>query len=329
LQALLFSTNDSLSTGAIAGIAIAAVVVVLVVQGLLFYFCCRRQLAALLSHRRQMRNKEVKQTDVLDLVDDPEGEGGDRVASLHHVRTRDTSTQLNMTANGARTRSSIGDTFDGGSSISPYWDPAPANSTGYLPITASRGPFDSPPEDELVPPQRGHLRSDSLGSTHSRQHLTLNLDNSPSMLSLPQFSPSTSHMTPSNSIDPFPVAPAAAHVTASSTRLGHPSGSLSKAQMAASLSAQNPDTISGSSNYFGGRQPPPQAPPGGFRLHEDAGRVENDGPDVEELPPMYRPEWESESHRVRGRRESDGEDIGSPISPSNPRGPRRSSGGFS
>jgi len=258
---------------------------------------------------------------VLDLVDDPEGEGADRATSLHRVRTRDTSNRLSMTGAGGRTRSSIGDPYDAESSISPYWDLAPATSTGYLPISASRGPFDSPPEDELVPPQRNHLRNDSLNSNNSRQHLTLNFDNSPSLLSLPQFSPSSTNLA-----DPrldFPAAPAPAVLASGSSRYPA-SGSQTKAQMASSLSAQNPDQH-GSSTYFGGRQPAPQAPAGGFRLHEDAGRVDHDtSPDVEELPPMYRPEWETESQRGRGRRgsgpESSGDGGRSPASPTSASG---------
>jgi len=294
---------------------------------MIFYFCCRRQFAALLSHRRQMRDKEVKQSDVVDLVDDPENEGGDRATSLHRVRTRDTSNRLSTAAPGGRTRSSVGDAYDTESSISPYWDLAPATSTGYLPISTSRGPFDSPPEDELVPPQHSHLRNDSLTSNNSRQHLTLNLDNSPSMLSLPQFSPFNAQSSSVALAHPLPTAPVPAHITSPSRQSPH-NPPQTKAQMAASLSAQNPDRNPGSSNYFG-RQPPPQAPPGGFRLHEDAGRVDDEAPEMEELPPMYRPEWEAESQRPGGRRESDIEGGGRPTSPTDVTGSRRRSSGFS
>jgi len=52
---------------------------------------------------------------------------------------------------------------------------------------------------------------------------------------------------------------------------------------------------------FGSSEPPS----GGFRRHEDAGRVEPSLPpgaaqsEVEELPPLYQPEWEDGSGRGR------------------------------
>jgi len=269
------------------------VIIVLVVQGLIFWFCCRRQLAALLSHRKQMRERTVKPGDV-DLADDPEGEGADRATSLQNVRTRDTLNRLSMSGilSGPRTRSSVGgETYEAESSISPYYNTGHANSSGYLPVSPHRGPFDSPPEDDFAPPQAGHLRNDSLSSTNSTSRgLTLNLDTSPSILSLPQFSPHGGSAT-----SPYPAVPPAAYTrttgSQSQLQMGHQQPAQTKAQIAAALSAQNPDTATG--GLFGGRQPSAQAPAGGFMFHQDAGRAE----DVEELPPMYRPEWETESQR--------------------------------
>lgn len=59
----------------------------------------------------------------------------------------------------------------------------------------------------------------------------------------------------------------------------------SKAQMAAT----NPDDGMLSPLYAD--LPPPSAPRGGFRRHQDAGRV-NVQPEVEDLPPNYDSEWE-------------------------------------
>lgn len=59
----------------------------------------------------------------------------------------------------------------------------------------------------------------------------------------------------------------------------------SKAQMAAT----NPDDGMLSPLYAD--LPPPSAPRGGFRRHQDAGRVRVE-PEVEDLPPNYDPEWE-------------------------------------
>jgi hypothetical protein len=239
-----------------------------------------------------MRERTVKPGDV-DLADDPEGEGADRATSLHNVRTRDTSNRLSMSGilSGPRTRSSVGgETYEAESSISPYYNSGTANSSGYLPVSPHRGPFDSPPEDEFAPPQAGHLRNDSLSSTNSRS-LTLNLDTSPSILSLPQFSPLNN-----NAGSPYAAVPPAAYVQPTGSQPqaqppSQPQPPQTKAQMAASLSAQNRDTAAG--GLFGEQQPPSQAPAGGFMFHEDAGRAE----DMEELPPMYRPEWETESQR--------------------------------
>lgn len=122
-----------MGSGAIAGIAVAAIAVVLVVQGALFYFCCRRQFGALLSHRRQM--KERVTAGEVDLAD------GDGATSLRNV---DTSTLLQSD-------------MDGGS-VSPFYDHSPG----------TRGPFDTPPETEFAFPRQGHDRQDSLGTQHSK-----------------------------------------------------------------------------------------------------------------------------------------------------------------
>ena len=269
------------------GIAVAAVFVVLILQGVLFYFCCRKQLAALISHRRQMKGREVKEGDV-DLADDPESESGDRATSLHNVRTRDTTNLYNLSHSGARTRSSIGDTRDAESSVSPYFDPTSASRP------MNHDPFDTPPEDDFAPPFPTHWRHDSLSSSHSGMGLlNLNLENSDPTLSLPQFNPTGTPSSP-NSATNSPRQPLLPYPSSASN--GNLPASSSKAHMAALLSAQNPDH--GQGQMFGGRQPRPEAPAGGFRLHQDAGRA-NEDVDVEELPPVYRPEWETESQRDR------------------------------
>lgn len=58
----------------------------------------------------------------------------------------------------------------------------------------------------------------------------------------------------------------------------------------AQLTATNPDDGSLAPLYVDGL-PPPVAPRGGFRRHQDAGRI-NVEPEVEDLPPNYDPEWE-------------------------------------
>jgi len=57
------------------------------------------------------------------------------------------------------------------------------------------------------------------------------------------------------------------------------------------LAMANPDNA-----MFEDAQPRHTAPAGGFRRHEDAGRLPgHEEPDVEELPPNYNPDWERDS----------------------------------
>lgn len=165
------------------------------------------------------------------------------------------------TARHSTVRSLVG-TYEAESEVSPFWDDGPP-ATGS-PSRPHSGTFDTPPsETELEPPPRLHLRNQSISSTPS---------DSPS-LSASGFSPS---------------APLVGVPTASSSR---PVVSLSKAQMAALIPDASPSSPRRS------RGPPQDAPPGGFRRHQDAGRLD----DVEELPPLYRPEWgEAENRRQSG-----------------------------
>jgi hypothetical protein len=202
----------------------------------------------------------------------------------------------------ARSRSSVGDPYAyDETSISPFWDGAmvPPESTATFtsdggtllpPLSSLGSPFGS--DTDLLPPSRPHIRADSLSSTSSRPV---------SMYELAYLSP---------------TSPSSASALTSTSRSRPPPPQVTKAQMAAALAAANPDEPEpsprsgfgpsrdnrggeGELQGYGSRQPPMDAPSGGFRLHEDAGRVD----DVEDLPPMYRPEWETRSERERGERE--------------------------
>lgn len=307
-----------LSTGAIVGIAMSAVVVVLALQAALLWFCCRRQLMALISHRRQMKEERQVKPGSVDLLADPEHEGGDHPTSLHEAQRRNSlANRLSLTSRsrGGETlanRSSTDDTLDM-QSISPFWDTqSPVTRNSGL----GNGPFESPPEDAdlALPPVapfgrlgRGHSRDSSLGtySISSNQPLTLSTD-----------------VSPFPSMNFSPVSPDLATLQVNNT--SHPrlpgvgNQPQTKAQMAAALSTANPDRVPspGTSQArnnqaagFGPRLPRHEAPSGGFRRHEDAGRIPLDDedeedsshdreppPEVEELPPLYKPEWESESN---------------------------------
>lgn len=68
-------------------------------------------------------------------------------------------------------------------------------------------------------------------------------------------------------------------------------GESARAPSKAQMSATNPDDGVLSPLYTD--LPSPAAPRGGFRRHQDAGRVRVE-PEVEDLPPNYDPEWERE-----------------------------------
>ena len=158
---------------------------------------------------------------------------------------------------------SFEDSYEGESTISPFRDDAADSPRS--PPPSRFGPFDTPPsESELDPPIRPTLRPNSVSST-------------------PEVSPSLSADAVS------PSAPFGGGPSASSSRTF---ASLTKAQMAAT----NPDP-SPSRRTPPARFPPLTAPLSGFRRHEDAGRLN----EVEDLPPLYRPEWEAENRRENGQ----------------------------
>ncbi|ODN74563.1 hypothetical protein L202_06929 [Cryptococcus amylolentus CBS 6039] len=283
-----------LSTGAIVGIVMSAVVVVGAIQIALLWFCCRKQIRALIYHRKEMRGAEIKPSGGVDL-------GLASRASFASGRENDTGMgELAGTERRGSRYSTVrshnaGDDFDAASSISPFWDGAaaipPSGSVmslnalgnGRPPTIGSLG-FDS--DGESLRPPRGPFgrdRNDSLSS------FTLTIPETIDESGQPSPAYEAAHPSPalSNSSN-SPLVP-------TSAALGG-RGNMSKAQMAASLSAQNAEREGERDVYFGARVPPPEAPPGGFRRHVDAGAVED-------LPPMYRPEWENSPRNSQHERE--------------------------
>ncbi|ORY24772.1 hypothetical protein BCR39DRAFT_581463 [Naematelia encephala] len=282
-----------LSTGAIAGIAIAAVVVVIVTQALIFWFCCRRQVKALLSHRREMREHGVKAGDV-DLLEapNPRHQHMDSPDSGSFAETTPITDNTDRRYSGTRSSG-----YGVESSISPFWDPSSTTDLRYSSYS------------DLGPPQLPHIRTDSFGSLQS---ISPGLsDTSPSLASNSFTAPLVSERQP----QPRPQTQSQTQTQSSGSR-----SSSTKAQLVAALSTRNPDnnsttttttpstTISPNPTSFGSRVPPQEAPAGGFRYHDDAGRIDipqsmsERGEEVEDLPPMYRPEWEAESRRASGDR---------------------------
>lgn len=297
-------TSRSLSTGAIVGIVVSAVLAAAVLQIALIWFCCRRQIKALIYHRREMRGQEVKPGGDVDLglasrnsyssVRDPDQRP---MAGIYAAEAARSSRYSNAAHSGVPLSGS-GDDFDAASSISPFWDGAaavPPRSNSIASMIASNRPptigalgFDSD-TDSLVPPRALSLhdrgRNDSLSSYSIIVPETIGEGGYPS--------PAISNTTLS------PLVPGSPNLAATGSNSNR---NMTKAQMAASLNAHNPDELAPTGDDFEGRLPPQHAPTGGFRRHEDAGRIDAPPPNeneesVEDLPPMYMPEWENDSQR--------------------------------
>jgi hypothetical protein len=279
---ILLLIVNSLSGASIAGIAVGAIVVVLILQGAVFYFCCRRQFAALLSHKRQMKERQVKPGNV-DLI------------STHHNQTLDESMlspdelggtgHRGTTLTTSRTRQSGLDYEEDGydmQSVSPFWDnnaiPSPTTTHNN---NIYRGPFDTPPSEvELEPPL---ARWDDTIRDISSSSPNNGNSPSPSLGAFDSSDPLLSRHSPN--------LPGASTSTSIS--------SAKAAEVAAVAEQRRAATRERRVDEFGGRD----RPSGGFRRHEDAGRVElppgaAQG-EVEDLPPLYQPEWEEDSQRRR------------------------------
>ena len=278
-------SDSSLSAGTIAGIAVAAVIAVLGLQAGIFWFCCRRQIRALLSHRKEMRGREVKPGGNVDLAS-ASGASIRDDSSVHSMRRQNRlSEAFTFSSRHAGTRSSVGDAYEVDSSVSPFWDNRTRHDSmsQMSPVAREAGPFDTPWDSPtpLEPPRLPHIRTDSLSSDRSiEQHL----------LVAPEHPSSPSTPRTAGSADPLQSAPTYPQVPPPAMQA---SSSRTKAQMAAALSAVNRDDRD---PLHGTPLPPQTAPPGGFRRHEDAGplpRSENSEEGIEDLPPMYNAEWEA------------------------------------
>ncbi|WWC73113.1 uncharacterized protein I206_107078 [Kwoniella pini CBS 10737] len=265
-----------LSTGALVGIIVSAVLVVIALQAALLWFCCRRQIRSLIYHRREMKSQEVKPGGEVDLaladhrsIDEYQDDNTDPYAALGARTSR-----YSM----ARSKDDVATT------VSPYWDSTalPASSNARAPAL------------DLDFGSNGTGQGSSSHERHDSFALSIGQ-------SIPE------HLTPSPSLSAggdfgfahSPSSPLVPNQYPSSSSASASGRGMTKAQMAASLSASNPDTTS--QFGAGNRLPPQEAPSGGFRRHEDAGPLTRpsppEEPQVEDLPPMYKPEWETDSQR--------------------------------
>jgi hypothetical protein len=258
-----------LSGGAIAGIVAGVVLALLIAQAALIWFCCRRQLLALVSHRRQMKGREVKRGGDVDLAS--------QMGDPNDVILDDTHTARYEDATIGTARSSMGGGGDRGgyaqSSISPFWDGNRVSTSQYT-LDLDMGP-------PLRP--HTHTRDNSYGST-------------------PDGLDSASIHSPSSPLVGHPSFPA----STSSSRHNSSLGNLSKAQLASSFAPSNPDYLGhgqgqGQGSGLDERQPPMTAPSGGFVREQDAGRIPGTGPpeegETEHLPPLYDPQWQTQDPR--------------------------------
>ncbi|WWC91242.1 uncharacterized protein L201_006184 [Kwoniella dendrophila CBS 6074] len=254
-----------LSTGALVGIIVSAVLVVVALQGALLWFCCRRQIRSLIYHRREMRGQEVKPGGEVDL-----GLATQHSGNLYEDEDHDPYAALGAPTTAGSRYSTARSRDDNASSVSPFLDDTILPRTG----DTQHGRHDSfaLSVGQSIP----ELNNEDLTPSPSLSNNGFGFNHSPSSPLVPNQYPSTSN--------------------SSSSRSG-----LTKAQLAASLSTTNPDNNDNQGNSFGARLPPQEAPLGGFRRHEDAGPIQRpnqpQAEGIEDLPPMYKPEWETDSQR--------------------------------
>ena len=334
-----------LSTGSIVGIVIAIVLTLLVTQAILLWFCCRRQIAALISHRRDMRKKGMKNGEV-DLAATTNDQAD-------HDIDLDPTYQMEQ-ANGtfpfpkSDSRPHLDALDTGSDGISPFRDPSVTGRTG-LPLLPN--PNADPFWSGISPSGSGSGSGSHSGTAHAMAASSDNLSLMPpefpmhiradSMDSGRTFGMSSRAgsqqdlLPPSGPYDPYdspqssPITPPAG--AGSSGQLGQ---RPSKANLVAQfereerarqmeqqrLRQQSSSTPGGAmgtqpmraANTGIGAAAGPQgdvalietspmmaAPRGGFNRHQDAGPVvpppaSGEG-EVEDLPPLYNAEWNSQS----------------------------------
>lgn len=159
------------------------------------------------------------------------------------------------------------------SSISPFWDNNRVSTSQYT-LDVDLG----------APLAAYHSRGNSFGSGQTPDS--------------PATHAPTSPLVPAGASSGFQGS------NSTSSRYGAGSmGNLSKAQLASSFAPTNPDRPE--SNTEAGmfsQSPPLSLPAGGFVREQDAGRVGDEGEasPAEHLPPMYDPQWQTQSPRSRG-----------------------------
>lgn len=257
------------SKGTVAGIAAGSVIggiVVAALIALLWFRCGPKEKRRFFGGGRQDMSEQhkVKRGDI-DLSDSIHGPDGvlvpDPNEAIHALSARRNSRGSHFRLGRART---VTDGYEE-STISPFYDDNRVSQSQYtldVDLGAPLTAYSS--RGNSFPPSPGSPADDSPSSplvpmSHSRSTF-----------------PSSSSHQGSNSI-----------------------GNMTKAQLASSFVATNPDRhrrLEDPSVH--GATPPMDAPLGGFVRERDAGRIGNEGtPEAEHLPPMYDPEWQTQNPR--------------------------------
>lgn len=258
IKTALPAGSAALTPGAIAGIVVGVICAVLILQALILWFCCRRQLTTFLANRKQ--KKARRSSGGIDLYEGHPGNDG-LLGSGQSMRNQ----PHRVTSRGYHDD-------ELGTTISPFMGGTTIGSRGSSNFDAGR--------------QSSHM--DSSEAYGDSPRISLASGNALGNGWSPNPGSELSH--PPSSYPPPP--PGGQHVTNSSGSSSQAPRLPSKLQLAMA----NPDNHA----MFADGQPSPNTPQGGFRRHEDAGPLgptTNRGEEVEDLPPTYNPQWETNSQR--------------------------------
>lgn len=266
------------SAADLAGIIVACLASFAIFQAVVLWFCCRRQIKAFLLHRREIRAGRITR---------PAGD-------LNMLSTRgatdmdeDVTSQMATTGEVPHPHlwggSSRGPPSTAGGSqlgddhlVSPFRD-APVNSlANYVPQNPFETPYEQADHYALTSPTdsaAGRTASDFMSSG----------DMSAWPSSYNQVWTGTGSGTSSSK---------AALVAALASTVSSGTGRRTNSSRP-SVGRSDDD---GQSEAFN-MDLPQRAPAGGFRRHEDAGQAVEE--DVEDLPPLYKAEWEAGARRER------------------------------
>ncbi|KAL1406008.1 hypothetical protein Q8F55_007691 [Vanrija albida] len=262
-----------LSTGSIVGIVIGVVVAVCLLQLVILWCCCRRRVSEHMASRRAQRERarQTKTGDV-DLLDrrgsnypaDTTGGWGQR------WRDDEAASNISPFIGGPNRNSNL---------TSHGWE---RSTTGH----SLHDPFNPPHRD----------------SSSARPSFTDGRESSDTPLNLPPGAAYGGHAADTayagrgtesthdgRGNESAYGGYAAASASSSNGRQAPPLPA--KSGLGLGLATANPDA---ERNPFESQQPPLEAPPGGFRRHEDAGTLTPTSQDalvMEDLPPTYNPDW--------------------------------------